>query len=58
VKDKTFFFVAYQETRERNGTSPTYSLGTTAIPEVLTPEVLTNDRSTTTLTFGRAECGF
>ncbi|MFZ1918745.1 MAG: TonB-dependent receptor [Terriglobales bacterium] len=45
IKDKTFFFVAYQGTRERNGTSPTYSLGTTLIPQDLT-----NDRSTTTLT--------
>jgi hypothetical protein len=45
IKDKTFFFVAYQGTRERNGASPTYSLGTTLIPQDLT-----NDRSTTTLT--------
>jgi hypothetical protein len=45
VKDKTFFFFAYQGTRERNGASPTYSLGTTLIPQDLT-----NDRSTTTLT--------
>ena len=45
VKDKTFFFVAYQGTRERNGTSPTYSLGTTVMPVDIT-----NDRSTTTLT--------
>lgn len=45
VKDKTFFFVAYQGTRERNGTSPTYSLGSPLIPQDLT-----NDRSTTTLT--------
>jgi hypothetical protein len=45
VKDKTFFFFAYQGTRERNGSSPTYSLGTTLIPQDLT-----NDRSTTTLT--------
>jgi hypothetical protein len=45
VKDKTFFFVAYQGTRERNGASPTYSLGTTLIPQDLT-----NDRSTNTLT--------
>ncbi|MGA9528645.1 MAG: carboxypeptidase regulatory-like domain-containing protein [Terriglobales bacterium] len=45
IHDKTFFFIAYQGTRERNGTSPTYSLGTTLIPQDLT-----NDRSTTTLT--------
>lgn len=45
IKDKTFFFFAYQGTRERNGSSPTYSLGTTLIPQDLT-----NDRSTTTLT--------
>jgi Carboxypeptidase regulatory-like domain/TonB-dependent Receptor Plug Domain len=45
IHDRTFFFVAYQGTRERNGTSPTYSLGTT-----LMPQDLTNDRSTTTLT--------
>jgi hypothetical protein len=45
IHDRTFFFVAYQGTRERNGTSPTYSLGTT-----LMPQDLTNDRSTATLT--------
>ncbi|MFZ0480753.1 MAG: carboxypeptidase regulatory-like domain-containing protein, partial [Terriglobales bacterium] len=45
IHDKTFFFIAYQGTRERNGTSPTYSLGTTLIPQDLT-----NDRSTATLT--------
>jgi hypothetical protein len=45
IKDKTFYFLSYQGTRERNGTSPTYSLGSPLIPQDLT-----NDRSTTTLT--------
>jgi len=45
IKDKTFFFAWYQGTRERNGTSPTYSLGSPIIPQDLT-----NDRSTATLT--------
>jgi len=45
VKNKTFFFFSYQGTRERNGTSPTYSLGSPLIPQDLT-----NDRSTATLT--------
>jgi hypothetical protein len=45
IHDKTFFFASYQGTRERNGASPTYSLGTSLIPQDLT-----NDRSTTTLT--------
>jgi hypothetical protein len=45
VTNKTFFFLSYQGTRERNGTSPTYSLGSPLIPQDLT-----NDRSTTTLT--------
>jgi hypothetical protein len=45
VQNKTFFFLSYQGTRERNGTSPTSSLGSPLIPQDLT-----NDRSTTTLT--------
>jgi len=45
MANKTFFFLSYQGTRERNGTSPTYSLGSPLIPQDLT-----NDRSTTTLT--------
>ena len=44
VKDKTYFFVAYQGTRERNGASQ-QSLTTLNIPAGLT-----NDRSTATLT--------
>jgi hypothetical protein len=45
VANRTFFFISYQGTRERNGTSPTYSLGSPLIPQDLT-----NDRSTSTLT--------
>jgi len=45
IQNKTFFFISYQGSRERNGTSPTYSLGSPLIPQDLT-----NDRSTTTLT--------
>jgi hypothetical protein len=45
ITGKTFFFISYQGTRERNGTSPTSSLGSPLIPQDLT-----NDRSTTTLT--------
>jgi carboxypeptidase family protein/TonB-dependent receptor-like protein len=44
IHDKTFFFISYQGTRERNGTSPTSSLGFLNIPADLT-----NDRSTATL---------
>jgi hypothetical protein len=44
VPNKTFFFLSYQGTRERNGTSPTSSLGFLNIPADLT-----NDRSTATL---------
>lgn len=44
VPNKTFFFLSYQGTRERNGTSPTSSLGFLDIPADLT-----NDRSTATL---------
>jgi len=40
VKDKTFFFVSYQGTRERNGASLTNSL---SFPNI--PSGLTNDRS-------------
>jgi len=42
IKDKTFFFVAYQGTRERNGASPTYSLGSPLIPQDVTDERFTN----------------
>jgi len=35
IKDKTFFFVSYQGTRERNGTSKTNSLMTMNLPSVL-----------------------
>lgn len=42
VRDKTFFFIWYQGTRERNGTSPTYSLGTPLIPQDVTNERFTN----------------
>ena len=54
IKNKTFFFVAYQGTRERNGASLVNSLTTPNIPSGLT-----NDRSTTALqtlatTFGAA----
>ena len=44
IHNKTFFFVSYQGTRERNGTSPTSSLSFLNIPSDLT-----NDRSTATL---------
>ena len=44
VKDKTFFFVSYQGTRERNGASLTNSLSFPSIPGGLT-----NDRSLTAL---------
>jgi hypothetical protein len=54
IKDKTFFFVAYQGTRERNGASLANSLTTPNIPSGLT-----DDRSDATLqnlatTFGAA----
>ena len=54
IKNKTFFFIAYQGTRERNGASLTNSIMTPNIPSGLT-----NDRSTATLqalatTFGAA----
>ena len=45
VKDKTFFFLSYQGTRERNGASLANSLTTP-----LLPNSLTNDRSDATLT--------
>jgi hypothetical protein len=45
VKDKTFFFVSYQGTRERNGASLTNSL---SFPNI--PSGLTNDRSIAALT--------
>ena len=45
VKDKTFFFVSYQGTRERNGASLTNSLSFPSIPSGLT-----NDRSQAALT--------
>jgi len=45
VKDKTFFFVSYQGTRERNGASLTNSLSFPSIPAGLT-----NDRSLAALT--------
>ncbi len=45
VKDKTFFFVGYQGTRERNGASLSNSL---SFP--LIPSGLRNDRSTAALT--------
>src|ERR1019366_5080377 len=45
VKDKTFFFLSYQGTRERNGASLTSSLSFPFIPAGLT-----NDRSTAALT--------
>lgn len=44
-KDRAWFFLSYQGTRETNGTSLTNSLAT-----VFTPGDLTNDRSTATLT--------
>ncbi|MGA9903202.1 MAG: carboxypeptidase regulatory-like domain-containing protein [Terriglobales bacterium] len=40
IKDRLLFFVSYQGSRERNGTSLLNSIGT-----VLVPENLTNDRS-------------
>ncbi len=40
VKDRVWFFVSYQGSRERNGTSLLNSIGT-----VFVPENLTNDRS-------------
>ena len=40
IKDRVLFFVSYQGSRERNGTSLLNSIGT-----VLVPENLTNDRS-------------
>lgn len=45
IHDKTFFFLSYQGTRERNGTSPTSSLGFLNMPADLT-----DDRSTAALT--------
>ena len=44
VKDRVFFFVSYQGSRERNGTSLLNSVGT-----VVVPSILTNDRSEQTL---------
>lgn len=44
VKDKTFFFLSYQGTRERNGASLTNSLMLAYVPAGLT-----NDRTTPTL---------
>ncbi|MCU1264881.1 MAG: Cna protein B-type domain, TonB-dependent Receptor Plug Domain protein [Acidobacteria bacterium] len=44
-KDKAFFFVSYQGTRERNGASPINSLSS----NVLVDPKLTNDRSEATL---------
>lgn len=41
VKDRAWFFVSYQGSRERNGTSLLNSIGT-----VFVPQNLTNDRST------------
>lgn len=40
IKDRVFFFVSYQGSRERNGTSLLNSVGT-----VFVPDNLTNDRS-------------
>ena len=42
VKDRVWFFLSYQGSRERNGTSLTNSVGT-----VFIPDALTNDRSDT-----------
>jgi hypothetical protein len=42
--DKAWFFLSYQGTRERNGTSQTHSLA-----GVFVPQNLSNDRSTATL---------
>lgn len=44
VKDRAWFFVSYQGSRERNGTSLLNSVGT-----VFVPAALTNDRSEQTL---------
>ncbi len=44
VKDRLWFFVSYQGSRERNGTSLLNSVGT-----VFVPQILTNDRSEQTL---------
>jgi hypothetical protein len=44
VKDKLFFFLSYQGTRETNGTSLTNSIAT-----VFVPGNLSNDRSTTAM---------
>ncbi len=44
IKDKLWFFLSYQGSRETNGTSLTNSLSTVAVPGCLT-----NDRSDTTL---------
>ena len=44
MKDRVFFFVSYQGSRERNGTSLLNSVGT-----VVVPSILTNDRSEQTL---------
>src|SRR5271167_3721975 len=44
VKDRAWFFVSYQGTREKNGTSLTNSIGT-----VFVPGNLTNNRSTAAL---------
>ena len=44
TKDKLFYFLSYQGTRERNGVSPTHSLAT-----VFVPDNLTSDRSNAAL---------
>ncbi len=44
IKDRMWFFVSYQGSRERNGTSLLNSIGT-----VVVPDNLTNDRSEQTL---------
>ena len=56
VKDRMWFFVSYQGSRERNGTSLLNSIGT-----VVVPAALTNDRTEQTLdnlaeTYGVAFC--
>ncbi len=57
VKDRAWFFVSYQGTRENNGTSLTNSIGT-----VFVPGDLSNDRSTAALnalagSYGVPPCG-
>ena len=44
IKDRVWFFVSYQGSREKNGISFSNSIGT-----VFVPENLSNDRSTATL---------